>query len=180
MRQYAPALGILLITVAITVLSLVFEAPTERLGGWGYLGAFIVMLINNLTLLLPALGAAFIVTASQTLNPLLLGVVGGAGAALGELAGYALGHSGGRIVGGGTFYQWYRAIAGVRGNFFGPMLFLFAVTPLPFDVAGVLAGAARYPVWKFLMWVGLGKIISTTLLAVASFYTIDWLGGLFS
>ncbi len=54
-------------------------------------------------------------------------------------------------------------------------MFVFAATPLPFDVAGVLAGTMRFPVWRFLLWAGLGKIVNTVGIAVASRYAIDWL-----
>ena len=54
-------------------------------------------------------------------------------------------------------------------------LFLFAATPLPFDVVGILAGTVRFPVWWFLLWVGAGKILNTIAIAMAARSTIAWL-----
>lgn len=163
----------------MTTVLLVFEDPLEPLGAWGYPGIFLVMLINNLTIFLPAVGHAFLLAAAQHLNPWLLGIIGGAGATLGELSGYIVGHHGGRMLIGRRLYDHYRSRRGVRGNFLGPTLMLFAATPLPMDIAGIIAGAVHYPVLRFLVWVGIGKIINTTLIALASYYAIDWIKRLF-
>jgi uncharacterized membrane protein YdjX (TVP38/TMEM64 family) len=59
-----------------------------------------------------------------------------------------------------------------------PTLFLLALTPLPFDVAGILGGADRYPFGRFILWIGAGKVINTVLTAsLVSSYTIERLSG---
>ena len=179
-RLLWPAIASLVLAVGTSVLLIVYDDPLEPLGAWGYPGVFLVMLVNNLTIILPALGHAFLLAAAQNLNPWLLGLVGGVGAAIGELSAYVLGRSGGRMLIGRRLYDMYREKRGVRGNFLGPTLLLFAATPLPVDVAGIIAGAVHYPVQRFLVWVGVGKVINTTLIALASYYAIDWIKRVFT
>ena len=66
----------------------------ERLGAYGYPAVFLVSLLSNAALLLPAPGIALVVAAGSTLDPLVVGVVAGLGAALGEMTGYFVGQSG--------------------------------------------------------------------------------------
>jgi membrane protein YqaA with SNARE-associated domain len=171
-----PLAGALALTVGISVGLVVYREPLGHLGNWGYPGAFLIMLVNNATVFLPALGHAFLAAAAQSLNPLLLGTVGGVGAALGELTGYALGRSGHRVL---ARTPLVRRLLRLRRRGLGPALFIFALTPLPFDVAGVIAGSMRYPIWRFLGWVCAGKILNTIAIAVASYYAIGWLSRLF-
>ena len=47
-------------------------------------------------------------------------------------------------------------------------MFTMSVLPNPFfDVAGVIAGAVRMPVWKFFIAVLLGKVIKSMYIAGA-------------
>ena len=178
-RRYLPVTGIVSLSVAITIVLLVSDAPIERTGGWGYPEIFVATVFFNVTLILPTLGHVFLVAAAQTLDPWLLGLVSGLGATVGELSGYAIGRSGGHAITGSRAYERYERITRGRGHLFGPTLFVFALTPLPFDVVGVMAGAGRYPVWRFAIWVGIAKVIHTTLIILAGLYTIGWLSRLF-
>lgn len=175
--RYFPILAMLVVTVTFSVVLLVFREPLDRLGDFGYAGAFLIMVVSNATIVLPALGHAFVVATAQTLNPLWLGLVAGLGATLGELTGYVLGRTGHTAAG---HYRVVRRLQGYSNRrFFGPVLFVFAASPLPMDVAGIVAGTSRYSVWRFVVWVGAGKILNTVLIATASYYTIDMLQMLF-
>ena len=169
---YLPLLGMAGFSVLVAVVLLRVQEPLERLGDWGYAGAFVAMLVNNATIILPAVGQLIVAGLSPSLHPVLLGVVGGVGGTIGELTGYVLGVTGRRIVSGERVERRLRRIP---RRLFGPTLFLFAATPLPFDVVGILAGTVRFPVWWFLLWVGAGKILNTIAIAIAARYTIAWL-----
>ncbi|MDA1036706.1 MAG: VTT domain-containing protein [Chloroflexi bacterium] len=173
----APVVGTILLAVVTTAVLLIYDDPFAWMGDWGYSGAFLVMLVNNLTIILPAFGQAFIAAAAQTLNPWVLGIVGGLGAAVGEISGYVVGRSGGKTVGRRLFAR-YGGSRVLRANLMGPTLFVFALTPLPFDVAGIVAGGTHYPFSRFMLWMGAGKVINAVLIALGSYYTIDWLSGL--
>ncbi len=163
-------------SVLVAVALLLAQEPLEGLGDWGYAGAFVAMLVNNATIVLPAAGQLIVAGLSASLNPVLLGVVGGIGGTIGELTGYVLGVTGRRIV---SAEKVNRRLRLIPRRLFGPTLFLFAATPLPFDVVGIVAGTVRFPVWSFLLWVGAGKILNTIAIAVAARYTIAWLESVF-
>ena len=170
-----PILGLVLFAVTLSTTLLYFRDFFERLGEWGYAGALLIMALNNATIVFPGIGHAFLIASAQTLDPWVLGLVGGIGAGLGEITGYILGRSGRGAISEHRLYK--RAQDMMRWT--GPTLFVFAATPLPFDVAGVIAGTMRYPLLRFLFWTGLGKIVQTTLIAVGSYYAIGWLYRLF-
>jgi len=53
-------------------------------------------------------------------------------------------------------------------------LFVLALIPNPlFDVAGAVAGALRFPLWKFLLYSGAGRIIKHTFFALAGTWGIE-------
>lgn len=144
------------------------------IGGTGYLGIFLVSFIGSASIILPVPFIAVIFSASAFLNPLLVGLLAGFGAALGELTGYGLGYGGQKIVKKykKTFElaeSWFQK----HGGFF--VIFVFAATPLPSDVIGLLCGAMKYPVKKFFIASLLGKIIANLIVAYAGFYSIQWI-----
>jgi membrane protein YqaA with SNARE-associated domain len=62
----------------------------------------------------------------------------------------------------------------------GWAIFVFAAAPLPlFDIAGVVAGALGYPVWKFLLIAWPGKCIKYILLVLAGAWGWDIVLGWF-
>ena len=143
-----------------------------RIGNWGYLGIFFVQVMNSATIVLPAPGHAYTFAIGASLNPMIIGVVGGLGASIGELTGYLLGSTGRHLLTGG---RWYGRFESVANRWAGPALFTIAALPFPFDIGGVWAGAARYPVWKFLALVTAGKVIKVTMIAGAGYYSIPHL-----
>ena len=174
--RYLPLLGMAVFSVLVAVVLLRVQEPLAGLGDWGYAGAFVAMLVNNATIILPAVGQLIVAGLSASLNPVLLGIVGGVGGTIGELTGYVLGVTGRRVV---SAENVDRRLRRIPRRLFGPTLFLFAATPLPFDVVGILAGTVRFPVWRFLSWVGAGKILNTIAIALAARYTIAWLQRVF-
>lgn len=172
LARYLPLLGMAVFSVLVAVFLLLAQERLKGLGDWGYAGAFAAMLVNNATIVLPAVGQLVVAGLSASLDPLLLGVVGGVGGTIGELTGYVLGVTGRRVVSAEVVERRLRRIP---RRAFGPALFLFAVTPLPFDVVGILAGTMRFPIWRFLLWVGAGKILNTVAIAFAARSTIAWL-----
>lgn len=136
----------------------------QRFSQWGYLSSFIISLIGSATVILPAPGLALILALGAHLNPVLLGTVAGIGAGLGELSGYLAGKTGRDLVNSQGKLNSF--LLHVTTRFTTPALFILAILPLPiFDFAGILAGALRFPVLKFLGVVICGKIIKHVLAA---------------
>ncbi len=157
----------------VLVSSLVyFREQMAQLGSWGYVGVFFAELINSAVILLPTPSPAYTLAASVMLNPLLVGVVGGVASGMGELVGYTVGTRGRRAMGTGKLVERFKAMAMRWGD---KALFAFALLPLPFDVAGLWAGAVHYPVWRFLLYVTAGKVLKVTAIAFLGYYGVSWL-----
>ena len=150
-------IGILAIVVGAFWLGTQREL-VQRFSQWGYLSSFLISLIGSATVILPAPGLALILALGAHLNPVLLGVVAGFGSGLGELSGYLAGKAGRNLVSRqGRFNS---ILHHMTTRYTSPVLFFLAILPLPvFDFAGILAGALRMPILRFLTIVISGKII---------------------
>lgn len=63
----------------------------------------------------------------------------------------------------GKIEQWLRKCGGL-------IIFALAFQPIfPFDIAGIVAGGAKYPYWKFLLFCFLGRIPKYWILLVSGF-----------
>lgn len=171
--HWIPVVGALGFSIATTTLALHYRSSFGQLGEWSYLGAFLTQAINSATIVIPAIGQAFIVGAASTMNPWWLGLSGGLGAAVGELVGYAVGVGGHHS--GIKRHRHYKTIQSFSERW-GPLaIFLFGATPLPFDFIGIWAGSVRYPIWRFFFFAAAGKIIQITALALTSLYGLAWI-----
>ncbi len=60
-------------------------------------------------------------------------------------------------------------------NFGGLIVFGSALIPfVPIDAAGLIAGAVRYPVLKFLIYLGIGKVIMTAAIMFLAARAFEW------
>lgn len=172
-----PVIATALVPIAGLYLLFEFWETVVNWGSWGYLGVFLAELVNSSVILVPTPGPAYTFAMGVTLDPFALGLIGGIGATIGELAGYILGAKSKQAVEGGRVYERFRALT---KRWTGGALFAFALLPVPFDVAGVWAGATSYPVWRFLLFVTPGKVLKVTTMALAGSYSVAWLLGPFT
>jgi membrane protein DedA with SNARE-associated domain len=114
------------------------------------------------------------------LDPFLLGLVGGLGAALGEFTGYGIGFGGRKLI----EKKWKKDMNKTEKLFqkYGGFLIilLFAATPLPDDIVGILGGSLGYPAKKFFVATLIGKIILHWILAYGGFYGVNWVLDMFA
>ena len=169
-----PVLGIAILTVLLAITLVYYRDSLAHLGTWGYAGILFTELCNSVVIIIPTPSPAYAFSMGAVLNPLLLGLIGGTGAALGELTGYYLGVKGRRVVEGGHLYQRFQALS--SGRWMGTALFVFALMPVPFDIAGIWAGSTRYPLFRFFAFVAPGKVIKVTVIAGSGYYGMAWLG----
>lgn len=163
----------LLAVIAITIFIYSIRDQAEQLQAYGYPGIFILSLLSNATIILPAPGLAVTFAAGGVFDPFWVGIAAGAGAALGELTGYVAGFSGQGVLEGTKVYERMEDLTRRYGSW--TVLFL-AIIPNPFfDVAGAAAGALRMPVSTFLLWATIGKIIKMWIFAYAGALSVDWL-----
>jgi membrane protein YqaA with SNARE-associated domain len=165
-RNTVYRLAALLFVVGIS-LAIFFlpETQTAALESYGYSGIFVLSLISNATVLLPAPGLLVVFSMGAKLPPMALALAAGSGAALGELSGYLAGFSGQAVISNSSVYQ--RMVAWMKRNGSLTVLFL-AFLPNPFfDLTGIAAGALKMPLKQFLLWCWLGKIGKMLLVALA-------------
>ncbi len=171
LKRWLIPLVMLLVVVAVTAVLFVYRDNVSQLEEYGYLGAFLINLVANATIILPMPGQLLTFALGASFNPLLVGLASGFGGALGEMTGYIAGVSGRGVLHDNKTYltavRWLRKW-GVL------VIFLFTVTPLPVDLVGIAAGALRYPVWKFLLVCFLGKAILYTGMAYAGAWGWEW------
>ena len=158
-----PILAVLFV-IAITVALFLFRDRVADLGNYGYLGAFLVSLVGNATIILPMPSFLILIALGATFNPVLVGLSGGLGGTIGEMTCYLLGYGGRGVVQNRRLYdiavRWLQKWGVLT-------VFVFAATPLPFDIMGMVAGLLRFPFWKFFVACLCGKIIKYIVLAFA-------------
>ncbi len=166
--RVVPLLVLLLviaITVSLFILTQRYPEKVEQFESYGYLGIFLVSLISNATVILPVPGILVIAPLVVTYNPVLVGLVGATGGVIGEITGYLVGYSGRRVVKTGRMYN---RVEGWMKRWGAWAIFVFAVAPfLLFDVAGMVAGALRFPFWKFILVAWIGKSLKYIILMLA-------------
>lgn len=135
----------------------------QELDRYGYPGIFLFNLASSATLILPVPGVLVTSIMGGVFHPFWVAVAAGSGAALGELSGYLTGFSGQVVIERTPVYE--RVEGWMRKYGEWAILFLaFVPNPL-FDMAGIIAGAARMPVLQFLIWCWLGKVLKMILFA---------------
>jgi membrane protein YqaA with SNARE-associated domain len=162
-----------LAVVAISVWIFSIRDKASELAAFGYPGIFVISILANATVILPAPGVAVVFAMGGIFNPLIVGIVAGVGSALGELSGYLAGYSGQAVIERRGIYEKIHPYIGKYG---AATIFVLAAIPNPFfDFGGIAAGALKMPIRTFLTWCILGKIIKMLVFAYAGAYSIDWL-----
>jgi membrane protein YqaA with SNARE-associated domain len=134
-----------------------FNISIERYASMAYLVIFGVTLASNASILAPVfIYLSIMIAATKFLNPVLIALVASVAGALGEITGYYAGYLGKRIIHLENTPGYERLVVWMERH--GPWgIFLLSLQPvLPFDVAGLLAGASKLPLWKFVLpcWAG--------------------------
>ncbi|MBI3165449.1 MAG: VTT domain-containing protein [Anaerolineales bacterium] len=166
-----------LTVVGITVYVYSIRDHVEEFAELGFFGAFLIMLIANATVILPAPGLAVIFAMGAVLNPLGVGLSAGLGGALGEVTGYLAGYSGQAAV---ENTQTYKRLLPWVQKYGAWVILVLSAFPNPFfDAAGIAAGIAKIPVWQFLLACWVGVTIKTLIFAFAGAYSIDWVASFY-
>lgn len=165
----------LTLVIAITVFVYTIRDRADQLAVYGYPGIFLIALLTNATVFLPAPGIAVVFAMGAVFNPFFVGIAAGAGGALGELSGYLAGFSGQAIIERAKLYE--RLTRWVQKNGFLTILFLASIPNPTFDVAGMAAGALKMAMPKFLLAVWIGVTLKMILFAYAGAHSITWIIG---
>ncbi len=168
---------VLLAVIAITIVLVINRDKLQGLQAYGYPGIFLFSILANATILIPVPGVIFTSAMGAVFNPLWVSVAAGSGAALGELSGYLAGFSGQAVVEDSKRYdqvvRWMEKYGELT-----TLVLAFIPNPL-FDLAGLIAGLLKMPVWKFLLYCTIGKILKMMMFAYAGDWVINFIDNLF-
>ena len=172
---------VMAVSIGLLVASLLIDLSEDRLQGFGYGGVFLANLLSTATVFVPvpgltAVGQALIIQQGGSLNPVLVGLLGGTGMALGEITAYAAGSVGSEMVADENIQaprivrpavtkviSWIDWLMDHYG--FWTLLVLSAIPNPAFELAGITAGAVRMSFPRFMVAVLIGKNIRGLLLA---------------
>lgn len=153
----------IILVIGVTVLLYLNRDKVSQLGVFGYPGIFLISMLSNASLILPIPGVLFTSAMGAVFNPWWVALAAGSGATLGELSGYMAGFSGQGIV---ENRKWYDRVSAWIKDYGDFTIFILALIPNPlFDIGGMVAGALRMPLWRFLLFCWLGKIGKMLLFA---------------
>jgi uncharacterized membrane protein YdjX (TVP38/TMEM64 family) len=163
----------LVVVIAITAYIISIRNHVEEFKQYGYLGVFLVALLANATVFIPAPGVAIIYAMGAVFNPLYVGLAAGTGGAIGELSGFLAGFSGQAVIERTDMYERFKPWVDKYGGW--AILVLSAIPNPFFDVAGIAAGISKMRMRTFLISTWIGQLIKMTLFALAGRYSIGWL-----
>lgn len=172
-------LRVLAIAAVIGIIVYIYSVHDrmEEFSAYGYPGIFLIALMANATIFLPAPGVAIVFAMGSIFNPIGVALAAGAGGALGELSGFLAGFSGQAVVERTDVYTrinpWIRKYGGWS------ILVLSAIPNPFFDIAGIAAGMAKMKFWKFLLFCWAGQTIKMAIFAFAGAYSIDWIASFY-
>jgi len=150
--------------------------PLGELAWLAYLSVFGTTLVCNFTIIAPVpVATAIMIAAATRWNPVMVALAASIGGTLGELSGYYAGYLGKRIaitehMGG------YNKVADWMNRYGLWAVFFLAFQPvLPFDIGGLVAGASRMPLQKFLPALWAGKFLKYIILCYSGIGLIQFL-----
>jgi membrane protein DedA with SNARE-associated domain len=177
------------LSVALLLLPIWVDLSEERFQALGYAGVFLANLASTATVFIPvpgltAAGQALIITQGDILNPVLVGLLGGTGMALGEVTAYAAGSVGSEVAreeqidvprfARPVVHRVIRWIDWLMDNYgFWTLIVLSAIPNPTFELAGITAGASGMKFWRFMVAVLIGKNIRGLFLAFLGYYGLD-------
>lgn len=133
----------------------------------GLFGLFIANFISSATFFVSAPAFLTIIAGGSLYPPILVSVVATIGACLGDMLGFAFGHSGRRLM--KEKLDRHKTVKFLEKHFHrhgALMIFIIAIIPNPFfDVIGILAGLVNYPPLKFFAIMFVGRFLRYWALA---------------
>jgi membrane protein YqaA with SNARE-associated domain len=154
----------------------ILNLPLDRYAFLAYLIVFVVSIVANLTVIAPVpIAVSVMITVAQNWNPLLAALAAALGGTIGEMSGYFAGYAGRKIAISNDFVNFERIESWINKWGAWAIVFLAFQPIIPFDIGGLIAGAARMPIGKFLPALFAGKFPKYILLAYAGVGLIHFL-----
>jgi uncharacterized membrane protein YdjX (TVP38/TMEM64 family) len=120
-----------------------------------------VQLVSSSSLFFPIPGFFLVMAAGAAMDPLLVTVSSALGASIGEFTGYIIGLGGRKLLAGSGVDKAHR----IYSRYGVWTIFIFAATPLPFDLIGIVSGVLRVHPVIFFILTFCGKLVLSSMLA---------------
>ncbi|MHA1608224.1 MAG: VTT domain-containing protein [Candidatus Freyarchaeota archaeon] len=137
-----------------------------------YIAVFLVSIFGNISIIFPVpyvIFLWFLVVFRVTINPFILGVSAGAGAAIGETSAWILGRGASEVLEDTRYGDRLRRYGELVERGWGiPLVILFAATPLPDDVLLLALGMVEYSYVKTIVSCFIGKILMCVMITFAA------------
>lgn len=175
---------IIFFLVAVFYLSPSFHQKTDRFSialkdlalSKGLLGAFMVTFLSNSVIFITIPYSTIIfILGGMGLNPLVIGLISGLGAVLGETISYLIGWGGSKIFAKKYERRFSRInkLLRRRPKLTPILIYFLGATPIPDDILLVPLGVIHYPYLKIIIPLTLGKITYTTMMAFLGYYSFS-------
>jgi len=140
---------------------------------YGYLGVFAVSFIGATSVIfpIPYTLVIFYLGTLRLFDPILIGISGGAGSALGEFFGYLIGYYG-RAALSEERRRKLSYVVRAFSRYGAFTIFVFALTPLPDDLLFIPLGMMKYPFIKAFIPSLAGKTLMCLILAYGGHLSI--------
>lgn len=158
--------GLAIILFAIFLI--IFRPRVLDVKGLGYAGAFFISVLGGSTIVIPIPAMAVVFTLGGLLKyPFIVGIAAGAGETIGQMTGYLAGWGGGAPLKNRNYKLFTKLEDWTKRN--GILgLYILSAIPNPFFLfTAAAAGALRYPLWKFLLSTGMGKMTKGLMVSYA-------------
>ena len=161
----------------IFMLESFFLKALEWIRIFSYPAIFFVSFLGTSTIFLPfPIYLVIFFSKELGLHPFLVGLSAGIGSALGEFTGYGLGYGGRKLMKKKSRWlkvaeNWFK-----RNGFI--TIFIFALTPLPDDVVGIIGGITKYDARKFFIASFLGKTILCLAISYLGYAILPYFRGI--
>lgn len=180
-RNTAMIVASIALSAVFCVLVVLYRDEVVKFSAYGYLGDFIISFLAVVAVLVPVPSILVVFTLGAVLNPILVGLIAGAGETLGSMMVYMMGLSSVRAfhaLDHGVMER-FRTWIKTRGAFsvfvmsaiFNPLFYPFTA----------IAGMMHFGWWRFMILCLAGKSLKNLLVAGAGFYgmgaLLDLLGG---
>ena len=153
----------MIFVIGLSVILYFIRDRVQELEDYGYPGIFLFNMLANATLILPVPGVLVTSLMGGVLNPFWVAIAAGTGAALGEFPATWPAFQGRQWLARTPTYTRMETWMKKYGDW---AVLVLAFIPNPFfDMAGMIAGALRMPLMRFVTWCWLGKVLKMMLFA---------------
>lgn len=169
----------LLITAALCILVIVYWDDVVKFSRYGYIGDLVISFLAGVTVLVPVPSVFVVFTLGAVLNPILVGLIAGAGETIGSMVVYMTGLSSARAfhaLNRGVmekFRTWIKTRGAfsvfVMSSIFNPLFYPFTA----------IAGMMHFGWWRFLILCLAGKSLKNILVSSAGYFGMKALLDLF-